>query len=110
MGKAATLRPRLTQLAPRVNRQPWQRNDLSPKRLSGRALQTRNDRVKLRDKWTCRHCGTITTELEIDHRVPLSEGGAESDENCQSLCIPCHEAKTKRETGERNAQGVNPRG
>jgi 5-methylcytosine-specific restriction protein A len=77
-------------------RPAWGKTDLAPKRDRGRAAQKRNFAIKLRDKWTCQNpeCGVITTELEIDHIVPLSEGGSDEDSNKQSLCITCHRAKS----------------
>lgn len=68
-------------------------------RISGRALQARNDRIRMRDLCTCRACGhvTATHEGEVDHRIPLSRGGNDDDENLQWLCKPCHRAKTKQE-------------
>jgi 5-methylcytosine-specific restriction protein A len=89
---------RLTKLETRVqplqpNRQPWQKSDLV-KRITGRRLQARNDRIKLRDLWTCQHCGRITTDLEIDHKVQLSEGGTEDDSNVNALCVICHLEKS----------------
>lgn len=84
---------------------PWAKGADAPVRLRGRALQARNERVKLRDKYRCQHCGIVTTELEVDHIVPLSLGGLDTDDACQSLCVPCHSAKTKREHAERAAGG-----
>ena len=40
---------------------------------------------------------------EVDHRVPLWEGGAHAIDNLQVICQPCHRAKTKRES-QRRAQ------
>jgi len=34
--------------------------------------------------------------FELDHRVPLSLGGADTDENCQVLCVWYDDAGTKR--------------
>jgi 5-methylcytosine-specific restriction protein A len=42
-------------------------------------------------------CGRATIELEVDHKVPLSQGGAEHETNLQSLCIDCHDQKTRGE-------------
>lgn len=44
---------------------------------------------------------TVDVRAEYDHRVPLWAGGPNTLENLQTLCVPCHRAKTKREAGER---------
>lgn len=38
---------------------------------------------------------------DLDHRAPLKDGGAHTLDNMQTLCQPCHKAKTAREAGER---------
>lgn len=45
-----------------------------------------------RDGWQCVYCGA-TDELQIDHIVPFSRGGACSVANSQTLCGPCNRAK-----------------
>lgn len=50
----------------------------------------------------CRHCkqaGRLTAATHVDHITPRSAGGADfEDSNLQSLCKPCHEAKSRRES------------
>ena len=49
----------------------------------------------------CLECGS-TERLEVDHRVPVYEGGAELDsENLRVLCHECHKNKTRKEVFER---------
>lgn len=84
-------------------RKPWGQSATAGLRLRGRALQERNNRIKVRDRYTCAGCGRVTTELQVDHRIPLSQGGKDVDDNCQLLCVNtdgtgCHAAKTKRES------------
>ena len=36
---------------------------------------------------------------QADHIVPVAEGGGESAlDNFQTLCVPCHEKKTKQQS------------
>lgn len=80
-------------------RPAWGKTELAQKRDRSRAAQKRNYAIKVRDRWTCQNpeCKAITTELEVDHIIPLSEGGSDEDSNKQSLCIPCHRAKSAAE-------------
>ena len=58
-----------------------------------------------RDGWACVKCGKAG-RLEVDHRVPLEDGGAVYDlDNLQSLCRGCHLAKS---CGERRAKPTPP--
>ena len=45
-----------------------------------------------RDGWQCVWCGS-TDELEIDHVIPFSRGGACSVDNAQVLCGPHNREK-----------------
>ena len=50
-----------------------------------------------RDAWACVQSGKAG-RLEVDHRVPLEDGGALYDPgNLQSLCRGCHIDKTSGE-------------
>ena len=40
---------------------------------------------------------------ELDHIVPLIDGGGHEPANLQTLCTPCHKAKTAREASARRA-------
>lgn len=75
----------------------WSKGKDAPKRLQGRALQTRNDRIKQRDNYTCQKCGRVTIELEVDHIIPLAISHDDSDAAVQCLCLDCHALKTAAE-------------
>jgi 5-methylcytosine-specific restriction endonuclease McrA len=54
--------------------------------------------VLLRDRYTCRACGhrQRARDLEVDHLVEISRGGAALEySNLQALCRPCHRKKTQ---------------
>lgn len=52
----------------------------------------RRDRILARDG-RCLRCGA-TTELEVDHIVPVAHGGSNADENLQTLCRRCNREKS----------------
>lgn len=47
------------------------------------------DAVLERDDYACIECGQID-ELQVDHVIPLSEGGVEMAANLRTLCGPCN--------------------
>nr|DAU09025.1 MAG TPA: HNH endonuclease [Caudoviricetes sp.] len=57
----------------------------------------------------CAQCGTEPmvghAGLELDHIVPVAEGGTDGLDNLQWLCASCHAEKSRRET----ARGVQRR-
>jgi 5-methylcytosine-specific restriction endonuclease McrA len=70
-------------------------------------------RIKVRDQFTCQGCGLVTPPrfLQVDHRIPLAEGGTESDDNLGSMCIigpegGCHGIKSKQEALRGVSRGV----
>ena len=53
-----------------------------------------------RDRHLCQMClkrGVYTTATDVDHIVPLAQGGSDAMENLQSLCHECHKQKTCQE-------------
>lgn len=46
----------------------------------------------------CAHCGNAIgggVKMAMDHITALINGGSNSEDNLQPLCIPCHADKTK---------------
>lgn len=86
---------------------PWQRTR-KVQRVTGRALQRRNARIKLRDVYQCQNkqCGIVLTDGQVDHKVALAFGGSDDDDNLQYLCKRCNQAKGLAES--RGVQLVNP--
>lgn len=77
-------------------------------RMRGRGLQERRLRVWARDP-RCAICRRLTEfnarpgwGFQLDHIVALANGGADTEANCQVLCIgpgSCHERKTAQDLG-----------
>jgi 5-methylcytosine-specific restriction protein A len=54
----------------------------------------------LRDEPLCRPCrlrGVLTAAVEVDHIVPLCDGGTHDHDNLRPICRRCHQAKTTRD-------------
>jgi len=86
-------------------------------------------RARKRDRGVCQACGLDTNRLrrsvqgrgraarlralgfptrrslwELDHIVPLIDGGTHDLSNLQTLCAPCHRSKSARETRARTTR------
>jgi 5-methylcytosine-specific restriction protein A len=97
----STLKPRVQTL--RLSRIAEAPRAGSTPRMSGEA------QVKRRLRWLnanplcvkCNSVGRTAAAEQVDHVIPLSNGGADDESNFQSLCVPCHKEKTAREQAER---------
>jgi 5-methylcytosine-specific restriction endonuclease McrA len=90
--------------------------------------------IRKRDRGVCRDCGLDTDSLrrkirgrgrakrlrelgfhprrslwELDHVVPLIEGGGHEAVNLQTLCVPCHRQKSASEARARGARRAEDR-
>jgi len=92
MGKLTSIELKTPAIDIRVGSKP------GTERITGWQLVKIRQRISLRDDYTCQVCGRVTVQGEVDHKVPLHLGGAESDENRQWICKePCHRIKTEGE-------------
>lgn len=73
-----------------------QRAHLQRRGRSGYARQQANARILERDQYLCRLCFSATA-TEVDHVVPLYQGGSDSDANKRAVCGPCHKSKSRAE-------------
>lgn len=76
-----------------------------PERLRGRAAQRRRTRF-LSQSPLCAECvplGITRAATEVDHKLPLEQGGADEWDNLQGLCHEHHVAKTSAERRARLA-------
>jgi 5-methylcytosine-specific restriction protein A len=73
------------------------------KRMLGRKFQTRRERLMMQQP-LCVECdkqGVVTVGTELDHIVPLWDGGIDHESNLQNLCHRHHADKTAREQRDR---------
>lgn len=104
MGRVQTLKPRVA-MASVVRAQPL---TTATVRMTGRRLQKRNRRY-LSEHPLCAKCeeqGRVAAAVEVDHKIPLHLGGPDDESNLQSLCVPCHEAKSEAERVARECGGA----
>ena len=64
-------------------------------RTSKAAWKKRRLRILDRDGWRCVLC-SAASRLEVDHRIPLQDGGLEEDSNLRALCRSCHIARHRK--------------
>ena len=69
----------------------------STPRLRGDTWMKIRRRVLLDGEFTCVDCGLVSMSNQIDHDIPLEQGGSNDDSNLKIRCIACHEVKTKSE-------------
>lgn len=85
MARLQTLKPRLK---PAAGRQLATTNT-AERRITGSRLQARRYRLWLASP-VCAQCGQVVSYpsgFELDHKVPLYQGGADTEDNCQILCV-----------------------
>jgi 5-methylcytosine-specific restriction protein A len=104
--KLKTLKPRLQSMASRLPTLPSTRSSTVERKRGYSGVKDRN-RIRKRDCGLCQECkrqGRVAAGHQVDHIIPLWAGGSDEDNNKETLCIPCHDAKTAREAKQR-AQG-----
>ena len=87
------VRPRVQELKPRAR--PATVKELV--RPAGSTWMRRRAAVLEAAHGLCALCqaqGRLTLAAEVDHIHELADGGADTDDNLQALCIPCHRAKS----------------
>lgn len=66
--------------------------------MSVRRLIPLNKRFMImkRDRYRCQICNRSGVELEVDHIVPVSQGGSDRMDNLQTACQDCNRGKGDR--------------
>lgn len=97
----------------------WQKKknrELTAPLYSSKQWQVTRERVFRRDGYLCKECkrnNKIATAKVCDHIIPVSKAGVDNffdDDNLQSLCNPCSDAKTLAESGGKPKHGCNAQG
>jgi 5-methylcytosine-specific restriction endonuclease McrA len=72
-------------------------------RMRGSGWMKAREVVFKRDRMQCRACDAplLPNQGQVDHVIPLEQGGSNGPENLQLLCVNCHDEKTKRENKAR---------
>jgi 5-methylcytosine-specific restriction protein A len=79
------------------------------KKPDNRIRSYRGERIRaqvLLEEPLCRVCearGEVSASEQVDHIVPLHQGGTNDRANLQGICKPCHKEKTKLEARARLA-------
>ena len=87
------------------DRGPDPRQDRSTRANRGRRWMKQRAQILARDP-VCKVCGRAAS-AQVDHIKPLAQGGDDSYDNLQGICIPCHATKTasERQPIERASMG-----
>ena len=57
--------------------------------------ETKKKYVASMQDWKCGQCNKkLTHTFEVDHKIPLKNGGSNHVDNLESLCPNCHREKT----------------
>ena len=95
MGRLRSPSPRVKTVGSRVSHEGYRSAPV--KRMRGAKLQERRMRL-----WAgnphCSVCGEYVVYpdgFELDHIVALTNGGKDTEDNCDIKCIACHKRKTQ---------------
>ena len=84
-------------------REPWATDKSRHERGYGNAWDKLRKKVLERDHYLCKVCdnsGILTKGNQVDHILNKKRGGSDDMGNLQTICEPCHNAKTSRERHE----------
>lgn len=100
MAKLTSLKPKVATISTARTTRPV------VQRIRGRAGCRMRERILKRDGYLCQGClrrGRVAVATDVDHILPLHQGGSNADSNQESLCRECHDQKSERERQGREA-------
>jgi 5-methylcytosine-specific restriction endonuclease McrA len=76
----------------------WKNSSTTSRTSSAAWKRLRREAIRVLG-YECARCGIDGRDvhLELDHRIPVAEGGEDTLDNAQWLCSPCHKPKTQAE-------------
>ena len=80
---------------------------------SGHAWAKIRQRILRRDFGLCQPCkraGLLTPAQQVDHIVPVSKDGGNEESNLESICLACHDDKTRADLGLKASGACDARG
>ena len=94
------------QPCPDHERKPWEGSTRRDKvKLSGWAEQKRARYILQKYDTVCHRC-KAPGGTEVDHVIPLSEGGADAEENLRPIHRDCHRIKSQEEAKRGRSSGT----
>jgi 5-methylcytosine-specific restriction endonuclease McrA len=102
-----TLKPRVQ--AANTNRVPiLEAKAGTTERVRGGKWVKTRQRIAVAQQFKCQGCGCVWLPWrdQVDHHVPLEQGGSNDDSNLNLLCLDCHTTKTASEAKGRSAAGA----
>lgn len=100
MGRLITLKSRIPTMHKPSGGWQDERRGTSTERGYGAEWQRLRMQILRRDAGLCQPClrrGQTTSGHAVDHMVNKAQGGTDNPENLQTICRPCHKAKTAAE-------------
>ena len=79
-------------------------------RVSGTTLQALRREAYASQHGRCATPSCPGVPSELDHIVPVEQGGSDDRSNLQLLCLPCHRTKTALQRGQRIRVLIGPDG
>ncbi|MCP3721741.1 HNH endonuclease [Paraburkholderia sp. CNPSo 3272] len=100
--KLTTLKPRVQSLT--ATRVPiLEAKASTTQRIRGSRWVKTRKRIAVEQQFKCQRCGCVWLPWrdQVDHDVPLEQGGSNDDSNLRLLCDDCHKLKTADEASAR---------